>query len=233
MPDVVLENVTYGASDPDRTRRWLRATLGVEEGDRIALHTAAPGAPYGMANNDVGAFHICLRTADIATADAHLRGLGVLPSSAPTRSEVGPILLYFRDPDGIQYQLIELPGARNPPAAPELHHVGVTVADLDASVAWLTDVLGAGAPMRSSSAGAVVSTMLEVPDAAYDVALVPVGGLLIELMSFRAPAGRTVLPPAGGVGAMRLTFAAADPAQARERLAQAPPAPAGLSLDVV
>jgi catechol 2,3-dioxygenase-like lactoylglutathione lyase family enzyme len=232
VPDLVFESVTYAASDPDHTRRWLRETLDTADGDGIELQTARSGAAYTTANNDVGAFHVCLRTADIAAADARLRALGVAPSSRPTRSDVGPILLYFRDPDGIQYQLIELPGAPDPPTAPTLHHVAVTVGDLEASVAWLTDVLGAGTPMRSSSAGEAVSAMLQVPGAAYDVALVPVAGLLVELMAFRAPAGRIQPPSHGSIGAMHLAFTAADPARAREYLDQAPPAPAGLHLRV-
>jgi len=229
--DLTFQGVGYAAGDPERTRRWLREVL--EGGDEVALETATGAGAYTTANNDVGAFHICLRTADIAVADARLRAHGVRPSSAPTRSEVGPVLLYFRDPDGVQYQLIELPGAEDAPARPQLHHVAVTVADLEAAVEWLTDTLGAGPPMRSSASGEGVSQMLEIPGAAYDVALLPVGGLLLELMAFRVPAGRDAPPAPGGVGCMRLAFTAKDPPGARERLAQGPPSPPGLNLYVV
>lgn len=206
MRDVVFRGVSYTASDPERTRRWVREAL--EGDDAVTLLGAPPGAkPYTVANNDIGAFHVCLRTADIHADYVRLTERGIATSTPPQQSPVGPILLYLRDPDGIQYQLLEMPGEPMEPARPSLHHIGLTVSDLEAAVAWFRDELGGGEPMRASAIGEAPGQMLEVPGAAYDVALLTVGGMLLELMRFSAPPGAMLPPAPDGLGAVRLTFA--------------------------
>jgi hypothetical protein len=48
--------------------------------------------------------------------------------------------------------------------------------------------------------------MLEVPDAAYEVALLPFGGIQLELMQWTSPPGQHAPRGEGDVGALRLSL---------------------------
>ena len=236
-----LDHVGIVVSDLDATNDWCRHALGATTGTpfvpetqpsaRVCVTTVdagrlqlielehSKGQPFTLANHDVGAFHICLRTADINAAYARLCETGAAFTTAPEVSHAGPAIAYFRDPFGLQYQLIELSGgplAGGPaPAAIDrklgtLHHIGLTIPDLDEAVGWFESALGMTTTLTTAASGELPSRMLAVPDAVYRAAMVQAGDQWLELMDFSSPSGQALLPPEGDVGALHLGFAVED-----------------------
>jgi catechol 2,3-dioxygenase-like lactoylglutathione lyase family enzyme len=93
-------------------------------GDQVLLELLEYESPRGRAfdrrNCDVGAVHVCFEVDDIDAAYTQLTELGVRFNHPPIRlgeglgDLSGYAFAYFRDPDGIQLELFELPvGARN------------------------------------------------------------------------------------------------------------------------
>jgi catechol 2,3-dioxygenase-like lactoylglutathione lyase family enzyme len=72
------------------------------------------GADFALRNCDVGAVHVALEVGDVAAAHEQLRAEGIEFSSPPTLIEEGELaghrFAYFRDHDGIQFELFERPG---------------------------------------------------------------------------------------------------------------------------
>jgi catechol 2,3-dioxygenase-like lactoylglutathione lyase family enzyme len=68
---------------------------------------------FRMRNCDVGCIHIALQVDDIASAHATLVEKGAEFSSPPAEIPDGELagikFAYFRDPDGVQFELFELP----------------------------------------------------------------------------------------------------------------------------
>ncbi|MDX6277972.1 MAG: lactoylglutathione lyase [Nocardioidaceae bacterium] len=69
----------------------------------------------------------------------------------------------------------------------ELHHVGITVRDMDESVAWYTRMFGTTCEFRATSSGAQLSTAVGVPDAQLELAFLRFGGSSIELLKYSNP----------------------------------------------
>jgi catechol 2,3-dioxygenase-like lactoylglutathione lyase family enzyme len=70
------------------------------------------GADYAVRNCDVGASHVCLEVDDIHAAYDRMRKLGVEFSIEPLRLTgvvEGHWCCYFRDPDGIPFELWQRP----------------------------------------------------------------------------------------------------------------------------
>jgi catechol 2,3-dioxygenase-like lactoylglutathione lyase family enzyme len=59
-------------------------------------------------NNHVGVGHVCLHVRDLARAQAELEAEGVAFQSPPVRHPSGATIVYFRDPDGITVELLEV-----------------------------------------------------------------------------------------------------------------------------
>ena len=70
-------------------------------------------AGYRMRNCDVGSIHIALQVDDIEEAHAALVARGAVfsapPAAIPDGELAGLQFAYFRDADGIQFELIQLP----------------------------------------------------------------------------------------------------------------------------
>lgn len=81
----------------------------------LEYRTPTDGKPFTSANNDVGTVHVCFEVADIDDAYRKLSDAGVAFNAPPIHlgEENGPLaghaFAYFRDPDGIQLELFELP----------------------------------------------------------------------------------------------------------------------------
>jgi catechol 2,3-dioxygenase-like lactoylglutathione lyase family enzyme len=73
------------------------------------------GKAFRSSNHDVGTVHVCFEVDDIDRAYGDLTAQGVAFNAPPIRlgEENGPLaghaFAYFRDPDGIQLELFELP----------------------------------------------------------------------------------------------------------------------------
>ena len=70
-----------------------------------------------------------------------------------------------------------------------VHHVGVAVADLDATLAWYQRVFGVEPDSIETIANDVQSTMAELPDVELRLAFVTVGGARIGLSEYLSPKG--------------------------------------------
>jgi catechol 2,3-dioxygenase-like lactoylglutathione lyase family enzyme len=93
-------------------------------GDQVLLelleYKTPEGAPYDRRNCDVGAIHVCFEVGDIEAAYERLLAMGVEFNHPPIRLDAsagdldGYAFAYFRDPDGLQLELFQLPpGAVN------------------------------------------------------------------------------------------------------------------------
>lgn len=72
-----------------------------------------PGRPFDMHNNDVGAAHVCLVVDDVQAVYERLSGRGVTFNAPPLHltdgAMAGHTIVYLRDPDGIQLELMQEP----------------------------------------------------------------------------------------------------------------------------
>ena len=81
-----------------------------------------------------------------------------------------------------------------------LHHVGITVKDLDASIRFYHDVLGAATPALARTAGAALR----------QVSLL-LGDTTLELLEYRNPPSKTTSPlGSNNVGASHVAFLVDD-----------------------
>ncbi|CAB4962838.1 unannotated protein [freshwater metagenome] len=71
----------------------------------------------------------------------------------------------------------------------EVHHIGLTVSDLDRSAAWYSTNLGLREIGRSSLDGERISLQTDLPETELDVALLVGSNILIELLCYRNPVG--------------------------------------------
>lgn len=67
-----------------------------------------PGSQEPRGNNDLGSAHICFHVRDIQALCERLRNDGVRFTSHPQKHPSGASLAYFRDPDGITVELLEV-----------------------------------------------------------------------------------------------------------------------------
>lgn len=73
------------------------------------------GRPFAAANNDIGTMHVCFQVDDIDATYDSLVAQGVAFNAPPVHlgEESGPLaghaFAYFRDPDGIQLELFQVP----------------------------------------------------------------------------------------------------------------------------
>jgi catechol 2,3-dioxygenase-like lactoylglutathione lyase family enzyme len=78
-------------------------------------HRAQDPKPFELRNCDVGSTHICFEVDDIHAAYDELQAKGVHINAAPASLDGtggdldGYWFCYFRDPDGIQLELIQVP----------------------------------------------------------------------------------------------------------------------------
>ena len=66
----------------------------------------------------------------------------------------------------------------------DLHHVGITVRDLDASLAWYSDVLGVEPEVVAEGSGEELGRAVGVPDARLRFAMLRLGGAVVELLCY-------------------------------------------------
>ena len=76
----------------------------------------SPGKSQSIGNNDVGAMHVAFSVDDIQAAYADLSARGIEFNAPPytfTQSDseqiAGVTIAYFRDPDGVQLELVQMP----------------------------------------------------------------------------------------------------------------------------
>ena len=82
----------------------------------LIQYDEAPGKPHVIGNNDVGAMHVAFAVDDIQAAYVDLSARGVQFNAPPytftaadSASIAGVTIAYFRDPDGVQLELVQMP----------------------------------------------------------------------------------------------------------------------------
>jgi catechol 2,3-dioxygenase-like lactoylglutathione lyase family enzyme len=70
-------------------------------------------------------------------------------------------------------------------------HTGITVSDIDASIAFYRDVLGFPVSTKVRVGGPVFEALTGVPDAQIDVAFVHAPDHVLELLCYTSPAQKT------------------------------------------
>jgi len=104
-----------------------------------------------------------------------------------------------------------------------VHHTGLTVRDLDRSVAFYRDVLGCSVIMEQEKVGGYLAAIVGYPNASvrmahlYDAA----GRHVIELFEYRAPDLLDAELEPRRIGNAHLCFVVADLVAVHERLVQA------------
>jgi catechol 2,3-dioxygenase-like lactoylglutathione lyase family enzyme len=94
-----------------------------------------------------------------------------------------------------------------------LHHVGITVADLDASIRFYHDVLGLQFSNEPSPwfDGLELGPAVGVPGAALRQVSLLVGDTTLELLEYKSPPSETTKPlPSNNIGASHVAFLVDD-----------------------
>jgi catechol 2,3-dioxygenase-like lactoylglutathione lyase family enzyme len=109
--------------------------------------------------------------------------------------------------------------APTPALAPAtgVHHVGLTVSDLDRSIEWYGKVLGLRETMRSGGSGPIVSELMQVPDADVTAVFMKIGDVHVELLHHKTD-GRPFDRNNNDIGAMHMCFLVDDVDAAYEAL---------------
>ena len=193
-----VSHVGVVVSDLERSVEWLGRALGGAAGPIVDVPEAGArrchvslgdatleiiqgppaDASHARPNDEVGGFHVCVAVADAHAAVKHLGEIGVATSTPPVEMLPNLWACYFRDPEGIQFQLIQQGQARG------LHHFAFNVSDLDASLDWYERMFGLRPVMRSQASGEHIPAMFGVNASSYEFALLAIGGIQLELMAW-------------------------------------------------
>ena len=94
--------------------------------------------------------------------------------------------------------------------AAEVHHVGLTVGDLQRSVDWYCTHLGLREIGRAHLDGSKISAQTDLPDTQIDVALLAGSNTVLELLSYASPPGDRYQLRCCDVGAAHLCVVVDD-----------------------
>lgn len=91
-----------------------------------------------------------------------------------------------------------------------VHHVGLTVRDIAASVAWYQQVFGLTAGPVNHGEGEALSTALQVPGAVLSFSMIQVGSTRIEFLQYHEPPGKGFDRTNGDIGSAHVCFEVND-----------------------
>jgi catechol 2,3-dioxygenase-like lactoylglutathione lyase family enzyme len=80
------------------------------------------------------------------------------------------------------------------PGATSIHHYGLTVSDMERSLAWYKRVFGLLPGIEAGGSGEVIETLLQVPDASLQAIFLSIGDVELELLYYDSP--EVLSPPA-------------------------------------
>lgn len=101
-----------------------------------------------------------------------------------------------------------------------IHHVGLTVSNLNASVDFYTSMLGCNIVSQQEKSGGYLSAIVGYPDAHVKMCHLraPVGDVIIELFQYLAPAATKVELEPRLIGNPHICFAVPDLSSIHEEL---------------
>jgi catechol 2,3-dioxygenase-like lactoylglutathione lyase family enzyme len=102
----------------------------------------------------------------------------------------------------------------------EFLHVGISVIDLEKSVKFYTDVMQMDLDYRTKNKGEIISRIVGVKDADFDVAVVRKGSLRIELLDYKSEEKKkkATYPAQDQPGLVHISFLVDDVQKEYERI---------------
>jgi len=100
----------------------------------------------------------------------------------------------------------------------ELHHVGITVRDMDESVDWYTRTFDTTCEFRATSSGPELSTSVGVPNAELELAFLRFGSSSIELLRYLNPRQESNERSNADVGSTHICLHVEDIRETYERM---------------
>lgn len=95
-----------------------------------------------------------------------------------------------------------------------VHHVGITVRNIEQSLAWYARMFDVQPGSISHGSGQSLSDSLQVADADLSFAMVDVGSTRIELLQYHHPVGKDFDRSNGDVGSAHICFSVSSVAEA-------------------
>jgi catechol 2,3-dioxygenase-like lactoylglutathione lyase family enzyme len=99
-----------------------------------------------------------------------------------------------------------------------VHHIGITVSDLRSSAAWYSEVIGLTPGLRTGGSGTALGELVDVDDPDLRAMFLHIGDVIVELIGYRRPPGRSEVPANNDLGAAHICFEVEDMAAAAEHL---------------
>jgi catechol 2,3-dioxygenase-like lactoylglutathione lyase family enzyme len=199
----------------------LRIGFARIEGDDVPLELIEyVNPPAGRALTGFGITgtpHLCWQVDNLDAAYNRLLAGGVKFCAEPHELGDGAWSqargVFARDPDGLLIELIEPPGAgRGAGRLVRVHHVGLTVSNLDQAVDFYCGQLRLEERSRYQGESAYLGHNAALEDSYIRgaVLLLPGMEVYVELWEFRTPSGPPAIPAKYNVGSAHLCFLVDD-----------------------
>lgn len=253
MTDVTYDHSAVTVRDLDASLRYYRDALGLavraeERGpDRSVVELGLPdGATWRLEEHhdveqhpasarpcDVGFAHTCVYVDDAWAVLARLHGAGFGSRGPVVPIGRGPFAgaaaVYTIDPDGFVVELFQRPGTTGDGAVTGFFHHGITVSDMDTSLAFWLDGLGATLRDRGTRSGASVAPVVGVTPESMEAVFLDLPGApsVVELFEYRGIERHWATARDQDPAASRLALRTGSPGAAAERVGGGSPCPGG------
>ncbi|WP_280216718.1 VOC family protein [Nocardia neocaledoniensis] len=213
-------------ADENRTADRLSVDLRLPGTDRVwRLEEYRRQTRYPASSRpcDPGFAHLCLYVGDAEAVFARLQARGFTSRAPVATVAAGPLAgakaVYTMDPDGFVVELYQRPGETGPPAVTGFFHHGVTVSDLDATLAFWQNEMGVELLRRSSAPGSMAGAIAGLEFDRVEAAFVGLGdAVAIEIFEYQGIERHSALAREVDPGSSRLALRVAEPDVLCERL---------------
>lgn len=165
---------------------------------------------------DPGFAHVCLYVGDADGVMTRLRQRG-FTSRAPVTTvtsgaHAGAKAVYTVDPDGFVVELYQRAGETGPPAVTGFFHHGITVTDMDSTLAFWQNLMGTELLRRTAAPGKMAGPITGMTFDEVEAAFVALGDTVqLELFEYRGIERHSALSRAVDPGSSRLVLEVSDP----------------------
>ncbi|MEU1956037.1 VOC family protein [Nocardia rhamnosiphila] len=169
---------------------------------------------------DPGFAHLCLYVGDADGVFDRLQSLGFTSrapvATVPSGAHKGARNVYTLDPDGFVVELYERPGAAGPSVVTGFFHHGLTVAEIEPTLAFWQQSLGAPVLRRSAAPGSMAGIITGLDYERMETAFVGLDdGVSIEIFEYQGIERHPALARAVDPGSSRLALRVPDPEELR------------------